>query len=39
MKGKENPSEMEKMLIDLCDVDADLTDKEAIGELVEYARG
>ncbi len=38
MGGKENPTEMEKMLIDLCDVDADLTDKTAIKDLVEYVK-
>ncbi len=38
MAGKENPTKMEKMLIDLCDVDADLTDKNAISDLVEYVK-
>ena len=38
MGGKENPTEMEKMLIELCDADGDFTDRSAIGELVEYAR-
>ncbi len=38
MSGKENPSEMEKLLIELCDTDADLTDRSAIAELVEYAK-
>ncbi len=38
MSGKENPTEMEKLLIDLCDCDGDYTDRNAIGELVEYAR-
>ena len=38
MSDKKNPTEMEKLLIDLCDVDADLTDKELIKELVEYAK-
>ncbi len=38
MSGKENPTQMEKMLIDLCDVDADLTDKNAINYLVEYVK-
>ena len=38
MSGKENPTEMEKLLIDLCDLSGDFTDKEAIKELVEYAR-
>lgn len=38
MSGKENPTDMEKMLIELCDADGDFTDKEAITELVEYAK-
>ena len=38
MSKKENPTEMERLLIDLCDVDADLTDKSLIKELVEYAK-
>ena len=38
MAGKENPTEMEKMLIDLCDVSGDFTDKGAIKDLIEYAR-
>ncbi len=38
MKGKENPTEMEKLLIELCDADGDFTDKESIKELVEYAK-
>lgn len=38
MSKKENPSKMEKLLIDLCDVDADLTDRSLIEELVEYAK-
>ena len=38
MQGKENPTEMEKMLIDLCDVDADMTDKKYIYDLVNYVK-
>lgn len=38
MQGKENPSEMEKLLIELCDANGDFTDKESIKELVEYAK-
>lgn len=38
MQGKENPSEMEKLLVELCDADGDFCDKEAIGELLEYVR-
>ena len=38
MSGKENPTEMEKLLIDLCDCDGDYTDKNAIEPLVNYVR-
>lgn len=38
MQGKENPTEMEKLLIELCDANGDFTDKESIKELVEYAK-
>ncbi len=36
MSGKENPTEMEKLLIELCDADGDFTDKNAINDLVAY---
>lgn len=39
MSGKETPSEMEKLLIELCDCDGDYSDKGAIKPLVEYAKG
>ena len=38
MSSKENPSEMEKLLVELCDTDADLTDKTAISELIAYVK-
>ncbi len=38
MQGKENPTEMEKLLIELCDADGDFCNREAIGELLEYVR-
>ena len=38
MSGKENPSEMEKLLIELCDADNDYSDRNAIKELVEYVK-
>lgn len=38
MQGKENPTDMEKLLIELCDADGDFCDKNAIGELIEYVR-
>ncbi|MBE7032537.1 MAG: flavodoxin [Ruminococcaceae bacterium] len=39
MSGKENPTELEKLLIELCDADGDFTDKSAIGDLVDYIKG
>ena len=36
--NKENPSEMEKLLISLCDESGDFTDKNAIKDLVAYAK-
>lgn len=38
MSDKQHPSEMEKLLIELCDADGDFTDRNAIKELVEYAK-
>ncbi len=38
MSGKENPTEMEKMLIDLCEANGDFSDRTAISELIEYAK-
>lgn len=38
MQGKENPTEMEKLLIELCDADGDFSDPSAIRELVAYAQ-
>ena len=38
MSGKKNPTEMEKLLIDLCDFNDDCTDKESIKELVDYIK-
>ncbi len=39
MQGKENPSDMEKLLVELCDADGDFCDRESIRELLEYVRG
>ena len=36
MSSKENPTEMEKLLIELCDADGDFSDKNSIAELVTY---
>ena len=38
MQGKENPTEMEKLLVELCDANGDFTDKNAIAELVSYCK-
>ncbi len=38
MRGKENPTEMEKLLIELCDASGDFTDKTAIDPLLEYLK-
>lgn len=38
MSSKENPSEMEKLLVELCDADGDFSDRSSVRELVEYAR-
>lgn len=39
MSGKENPTQMERLLIELCDADGDFTNREEIKDLVEYVRG
>ncbi len=36
MSTKQNPTDMEKLLIDLCDNSGDFSDKSAIAELVRY---
>ena len=38
MSSKENPNDMEKMLIELCDASGDYSDRSAISELVEYVK-
>ena len=38
MSDKQNPTEMERLLITLCDCDGDFTDKNAISELLNYIR-
>ncbi len=38
MSGKQNPTEMEKLLVDLCDFNDDQTDKNAIADLIAYAK-
>ena len=36
MSSKENPTDMEALLIKLCDADGDFTDFDAINELIDY---
>lgn len=38
MSSKKDPTEMEKLLIDLCDADGDFTDIEEIKHLIEYIK-
>lgn len=38
MQGKKNPTEMETLLIELCDASGDFTDRDSIKELLEYAK-
>ena len=38
MSSKENPSEMEKLLVELCDADGDFSDKGTIKNLINYAK-
>lgn len=38
MSAKENPSDMEKLLVELCDANGDFSDRNAIYELVEYIK-
>jgi hypothetical protein len=37
-KTKKEPTKMEKLLIELCDSDADFSDVSQIADLVSYAR-
>ncbi len=38
MSAKENPTEMEKLLVKLCDADGDFTDRAAIADLINYIK-
>ena len=38
MSSKENPTEMEQLLVSLCDANGDFSDRSAIKELLEYVR-
>lgn len=39
MSGRKNPTEMEKLLIELCETYGDFTDKNQIYDLIEYIKG
>lgn len=36
MKAKENPTEMERLLVRLCDSDGDFTEQSSIADLIQY---
>lgn len=38
MTAKEHPTDMEKLLIELCEADGDFTDKNAINDLINYVK-
>ena len=38
MQSKKEPTEMEKLLIELCDADGDFSDKAQINDLINYVR-
>lgn len=38
MSGKENPTKMEELLVELCDADGDFCNRDDIFELVQYAK-
>lgn len=38
LSKKENPTEMERLLIELCGTNGDFTDRKQITELIEYAK-
>jgi hypothetical protein len=38
MSAKKNPTDMEKLLIDLCDTSGDFTDLSCADELIEYIK-
>ena len=39
MSSKENPSDMEKLLVELCDADGDFSDRSQIADLISYIKG
>ena len=38
MSAKKDPTDMEKLLVELCDADGDFTDKAQIKELIDYIK-
>lgn len=38
MSSKKNPTEMEKLLVELCDADGDFSDKNSIKDLISYVK-
>jgi len=38
MSAKKNPTELEKLLVELCDADGDFSNKEDINDLIEYIK-
>ena len=39
MSAKQNPTEMEKLLVELCDADGDFSDRTQIKDLISYIKG
>lgn len=39
MSSKQNPTEMEKLLVELCDADGDFSDRGQIKDLIAYIKG
>ena len=39
MQGKKNPSEMEKLLVELCDAEGDFSNRDDISGLINYIKG
>ena len=39
MSSKQNPTEMEKLLVELCDADGDFSDRAQIKDLISYIKG
>lgn len=39
MSSKQNPTDMEKLLVELCDADGDFSDRALIADLISYIKG